>query len=140
MFPAIPFLVSGFFRKNALKIVGLVGVVLIIGFAYYQYQNNIKLQAENYNLQATVFETKARLNTVVEQAGQISKINNDMIQKERALTESLFELSHKFTKNGRDFENLARRKPGLIEPIINNATDEMLRCIEQTTVGKECEK
>lgn len=138
MFPALPLLMANFFRKNALKIAGVVGILLLIGFAYFQYKSNIKLQAQNLNLQATVFETRARMDTVIEQADHISKINADMIEKERALSDALFGLTNKFAKDGRDFRNLVRQKPGLVEPIINNATRETLRCVEATSRGQPC--
>ena len=137
MFPALPFLVP-FFKTNVLKIVGVIGIVLIIGFGYYQYKSNIKLQAQNYNLQATVVETQARLDTVNLQAEKIAGINQEMVKHERRLSKALFDLSHKFNKNGRDFEMLARRKPGLIAPIINRATRETFDCIELITLGEEC--
>ena len=88
--------------------------MLIIGFAYYQYKANIRLQAENYNLQATVVETQARLDTVIKQAEEIGVINNTLVLRERELHQTLFDLSHKFTKGGRNFENLSRMKPGLM--------------------------
>lgn len=137
MFPLLP-LALPFFKTNILKIVGVLGVVLIIGFGYYQYKSNIKLQAQNYNLQATVVETQFRMDTILSQAEKIVEVNAKLMKNERELNQSLFDLSHKFNKNGRDFENLARRKPGLIQPIINNATRDTFRCIEKTTMGEEC--
>lgn len=137
MLPFLPFIVP-FFKTNVLKIVGVLGVVLIIGFGYYQYKSNIKLQAQNYNLQATVVQTQARMDTILADAEKIVTINAGLVKNERELNQALFDLTHKFSKNGRDFKNLARRKPGLIAPIINKATKETFRCIEKTTMGEEC--
>ena len=139
MFPALSFL-TPLAKTNVLKIVGVLGIVLILGFGYYQYKNNIKLQAQNYNLQATVVETQVRLDTVRDQANNIARLNNNMVQRERQLNKALFDLSHKFNKNGRNFEKLARRKPGLIAPIINKATRATYDCFELITLDEECVK
>lgn len=138
MFPALSIL-APFAKTHVLKIVGIIGVMLIIGFAYYQYKANIRLRIENYDLRGTVIEVQARLETVKKQSEQITVINGQLVQKERELNQALFDLAQKFNKNGRSFEELARRKPGLIAPIINRASDDINRCIELTTMGEPCE-
>lgn len=138
MFPPL-FILKGFLRRHAMKFIGGAIVLVMVLGLYFMYKQNIKLEAENLNLEATVKEKQVQLESVIQQAEIMAEINHRLTAKERELNESLFQLSHKFNKNGRNFEKLAQEKPGLIAPIINKASQETLNCIELITLGKECE-
>jgi hypothetical protein len=46
------------------------------------------------------------------------------------LREDLQNLDKRFNKNNRDIGKLAIKKPGLVEPIINGASERAKRCVE----------
>ena len=58
------------------------------------------------------------------------KANKEMNQLVDNLQEDMRQLDKRFTKKGRDIGKIAEKKPGLVEKIINNATERAKRCVE----------
>ena len=82
-----------------------------------QLEHSIKVQHE------TIAQQKEDLVDIVEANNQMNILVNN-------LKEDLQNLDKRFTKNGRDFGKLAEAKPGLVEKIINSASERAQRCVE----------
>ena len=89
-------------------------------------EENIGLRTAAQSCEQTVENLQE---TVAEQILQIGslQVENQSITRDRDSYLSVF------SKRGRNFTRNARRKPGLIEPIINNGTQEVFDSIEQDT-------
>jgi predicted negative regulator of RcsB-dependent stress response len=120
------------FRKIKVYLI-LAAVLGAAGFAawkYYEYtQNQIKIYAENAARaetvaqanQAALEQTQADLIAVREQFNEVSR--------KFAVAESRVEaLEEKLSEHELDF--LAASKPGLVENIIDKASNNVLRCLE----------
>jgi hypothetical protein len=122
----------------AIKLVILMGILSSIGGGIMY----IKLLQARIDL---AVENQAKLQNVVDQQKQVMDLQNADNNKMRELADQLNKnfqqtqaeksaLQKKFnqTANGntRDFGNIALQKPGLVEPIINTATQYSLRCNE----------
>jgi predicted negative regulator of RcsB-dependent stress response len=120
------------FRKIKVYLI-LAAVLGAAGFAawkYYEYtQNQIKIYAENAARaetvaqanQAALEQTQADLIAVREQFNEVSR--------KFAAAESRVEaLEEKLSEHELDF--LAASKPGLVENIIDKASNNVLRCLE----------
>ena len=120
------------FRKIRvyLLIAALLGAAGFSAWKYYEYtQNQIKIYAENAARaetvaqanQAALEQTQADLIAVREQFNEVSR--------KFAVAESRVEaLEEKLTEHELDF--LAASKPGLVENIIDKASNNVLRCLE----------
>lgn len=89
-------------------------------------EENIGLRTAAQSCEQTVENLQE---TVAEQILQIGslQVENQSITRDRDSYLSVF------SKRGRNFTRLARQKPGLIEPIINNGTQEVFDTIQQDT-------
>jgi len=102
----------------------------------------MKLRSDNAILKANQIKLEEAVSSQQEVIAQqkqdyeaILKANNELNEKSKVLEKELSNLDDKFNKinssgNKRDIGDLANRKPGLIEKIINNASDNALRCVE----------
>jgi chromosome segregation ATPase len=120
------------FRKIRvyLLIAALLGAAGFGAWKYYEYtQNQIKIYAENAARaetvaqanQAALEQTQADLIAVREQFNEVSR--------KFAVAESRVEaLEEKLSEHELDF--LAASKPGLVENIIDKASNNVLRCLE----------
>ena len=120
------------FRKIRvyLLIAALLGAAGFGAWKYYEYtQNQIKIYAENaaraelvaQSNEAALQKTQADLIAVREQFNEVSR--------KFAEAESRVEaLEKKLTEHELDF--LAASKPGLVENIIDKASNNVLRCLE----------
>jgi len=134
-------LFSGIFRNW--RIIAVVVVFLTIGgsiYAGYHYVSN--LQTENIRLAAensTLVSNMAQLENALEsQQRTIDTLQEDIELQGRLLTQtrkdfqearnSVSQLIERLAKHELGF--LANERPGLVENIINNASDEILRCFE----------
>jgi chromosome segregation ATPase len=120
------------FRKIRvyLLIAALLGAAGFGAWKYYEYtQNQIKIYAENAARaetvaqanQAALEQTQADLIAVREQFNEVSR--------KFAVAESRVEaLEEKLSEHELDF--LAASRPGLVENIIDKASNNVLRCLE----------
>jgi len=120
------------FRKIRvyLLIAALLGAAGFGAWKYYEYtQNQIKIYAENaaraelvaQSNEAALQKTQADLIAVREQFNEVSR--------KFAAAESRVEaLEEKLSEHELDF--LAASKPGLVENIIDKASNNVLRCLE----------
>ncbi len=122
-----------------LRLYGLLALILaIITGGYFSYKYISDLQSSNKNLTALVSTQEISLDIANK---SIEKLQNDLEEYERLNRELNERISSaeryidelRETLSEHDLEYLALIKPGLIERIINNATDEVLDAIERIT-------
>jgi len=120
------------FRKIKVYLIlaALLGAAGFAAWKYYQYtQNQIKIYAENaaraelvaQSNEAALQKTQADLIAVREQFNEVSRKFAEAESRVEALEEKL-------TEHELDF--LAASKPGLVENIIDKASNNVLRCLE----------
>ena len=117
-----------------LQIKLIIAVVLMLGAGGgYLYVN--KLQKDN----AILKENQIKLETAVAESNQVIEQQSKDLKKIRSTLEKVEELNDKLqadkdSLNKRlgkhDIGNLAENKPGLVEKIINKASDSAARCME----------
>lgn len=126
-------LLTGKFKLYAMGIVFLL-VVSAATFLYYQHvglvEKNAKLEKELEAAELTIAQKDAQIELIKKQAEQQQKLVGNLIQKEREYIKRQRLLEYRLTKDGRDIGVLARKKPYLVEKIINNASDARMRCFE----------
>jgi len=122
--------------------VGLLLSIIIASVFGYSYVTGLKADlaitlTENSKLKTAIdvqSETIRTLQSDYEQIIEINKSLNTFVQKQRI---KIQEMNKKFTINAkgesRDFGDIARAKPGLIERIVNKGTDNAFRCFEIVT-------
>ena len=117
---------------SSLKI-GLVLVMLAGAGGGYLYVN--KLQKDN----AVLKTNQIKLETAVQESNQVIEQQTKDLKKIRSTIKQIEEVNAKLQKdrdalNNRlgkhDIGNLAENKPGLVEKIINKASDNAARCME----------
>ena len=117
---------------SSLKI-GLVLVMLAGAGGGYLYVN--KLQKDN----AILKTNQIKLETAVQESNQVIEQQTKDLKKIRSTIKQIEEVNAKLQKdrdalNNRlgkhDIGNLAENKPGLVEKIINKASDSAARCME----------
>ena len=113
-----------------------IGLVLVMmagaggGYLYVQklQKDNATLKSNQIKLESAVEDQK---NVIESQAEDFKKIRNtlDKLEIEKAkLEKDKQDLSKRLGKH--DIGNLAENKPGLVEKIINKASDKAARCME----------
>ena len=117
---------------SSLKI-GLVLVMLAGAGGGYLYVN--KLQKDN-----AVFKTnQIKLETAVQESNQVIEQQTKDLKKIRSTIKQIEEVNAKLQADRdalnkrlgkHDIGNLAENKPGLVEKIINKASDSAARCME----------
>ena len=97
----------------------------------------VKLRADNVILKANQIQLeqsiKSQAKVLAQQKKDFEKImeaNKEMNELVNNLQEDMRQLDKRFTKKGRDIGKIAEKKPGLVEKIINNATERAKRCVE----------
>jgi|TARA_Y100000022_G_scaffold190026_1_gene189820 regulator of replication initiation timing len=117
-----------------LQIKLIIAVVLMLGAGGgYLYVN--KLQKDN----AILKENQIKLETAVAESNEVIQQQTQDLKKIRSTLKEVEEVNAKLQKdrdalNNRlgkhDIGNLAENKPGLVEKIINKASDSAARCME----------
>lgn len=139
-------LFSGLGWSSLLKLLAVVAVIGVIGgtiYAGYRYVEN--LQDENTRLMtenATLIANNAQLEQAIkEQQDTIASLERDIELQGQILTETnnKFQLARDQVRalidrlGKHELGYLAYRRPGLVENIVNNATDDVGRCFEIAT-------
>lgn len=116
--------------KKYLLIAGIVSAAAFGAWQYYTYtQNQIRIYAENAAVaKQAQAETQSALDQVqtdlVQVREQFDIVNNKFLVAERRVDT----LERKLAEN--DINFLASQRPGLVEKIVDNATKNVLRCLE----------
>ena len=103
------------------------------GYGAYSWitklQNDNKiLQVNQSKLEGAVSEQKAAIEQHVADAASIQAANADLREQQAALEKDRKNLAKKLGRHELDI--LAENKPGLVEKIINKASDSAVRCME----------
>lgn len=125
---------------------GVASFLIGIAVVYY-VGTKAKIHTLQENNAKYDFALREQFDLVQSQKRDIEEIKSmykETIIYSEQLQENINKLENKFNYNSagneRDFGNIARTKPGLVEKIINNATKLANECIEKAIRGEEDEK
>lgn len=130
---------GGFYIK-LMAFLLIAGLVSGISYAGYRYVTNLQEKNEQLTKDNVVLEENVnKLEDGIEKQGKTigslqrdikkrNKIFNDTIKEFQGARDSIHRLERKLEKH--DLGMLARRKPGLVEKIVNKATRNANRCFE----------
>lgn len=116
--------------KIYLILFAIVGAGAFALWKYYEYtQNQIRIYAENAAVaKQSAAETQAALDKtnadLIEVRNQFNLVNSKFSQA----SERVDNLERKLSEN--DINYLASRRPGLVEKVVDKATQDVLRCLE----------
>ena len=126
---------------------GVIKYVLIlsiiaggVGYVYKLRADNAVLKANAIKMEMA-YETQQK--TIEKQKAdfqEIQEANKQMNILVQNLKEDLQNLDKRFNKNNRDIGKLAEKKPGLVENIINGATERAKRCVELASGAEHTEE
>lgn len=121
-----------------LIIFGVLAIIVFLGWNSIRNFINHTLQIENENgeLKQVVETQKQTIDQFIKDTERSLQIRQQTEIQQQKLAESKRKLMLKFEKNGRNFELLTYKKPQMIEKVINNATSQKLKCIEDMSSGK----
>jgi hypothetical protein len=126
-------LITGKFKLYAIGITLLL-VISAATFLYYRHvglvEENAKLEEKVEAQELLIAKKDAQIDLIKKQAEQQQNLVSKLIKKEREYIKRQRMLEYRLTKDGRDIGVLARKKPYLVEKIINNASDARMRCFE----------
>lgn len=132
--------IGGFLKNNLLKLVMGLGVVLILGTAFFYYNWSQKeinnLRENNAKLENAIDVQKRTIENLQLDIENFKIISKNLAERNRKYIQDLSDLKEKFHKNGRDFGKIAKEKPGLVGRIINDATKKEMDCIEELSRGE----
>lgn len=122
-------------KSLILFVFGSYLAIAVGGYFYFNYtQNKIDaLNKNNVELLNNDEVQKETINNLEDTLKKVQESNRILKEQSEKLTKDLNDLSEIFNKNGRDFGKLAKRKPGLIEKRMNEATKKELECFEKIT-------
>lgn len=116
--------------KKYIVIAGLFAVTMFGAWKYYTYtQDQIRIFAQNA---AVAKQAQAATQSALDQVqADMTKVREqfDVVNAQFAVAEERVDnLERKLAEN--DINYLASQKPGLVEKIVDNATANVLRCLE----------
>jgi predicted patatin/cPLA2 family phospholipase len=121
---------------------GIVLLVIAVLSAWFHYnsvvserdllaQNNAVLQEAFDREKAATVKLQSLLDKAYDKFDKLTDTMQDMANNQRDSRKELEALNGKFRKH--DLEELAKKKPGLIEKRLNNGTRDTFRVLEQST-------
>ena len=117
--------------------------VLISAFAYYQYTSrtienlrneNAQLKEDNAQLQENIVQLKKDFSAIITAKDKLAAEKEELEKKSKELEDTLF----RERKGKKPLEELALKKPSLVEKKINEATQNTFECIEKISAGGKC--
>jgi hypothetical protein len=110
----------------------LIGIILILGLgSWYLYNENQTLTENNYKLEVAVEEQKEAMTAMKEQYERQGKSLMQMSKMNAEIEAEKAEYLAIFAKHNLD--NLALRKPGLMENRFNSASEAVMEGLEDDT-------
>lgn len=113
---------------------GFITVILsVISYFGYQYMSQqIDLLEQNVAQQQEVIENQKRTNQLMQNNfSAMQRRQNELTKQFNDIEQNTSQLQQLFSEH--DFEKLVGEKPGLIEPRVNQGTDEVLQDLESIT-------
>lgn len=117
----------------------IVLVITIVVAAGLWYVSNLKAdlvqsQENVRKLTEGIEEQKSVIRQMAEDVAKIRDINKDLADQANRYRDDVDALSKKFSQDARgqprDFGQLSRERPALIERLVNRATKNAMRCLE----------
>ena len=114
-------------------VVGLLGGVVYVTYAYYQdtQQRIATLQQNNAKLETVAKTNELTINSLQESQEKFATLNNELQTKLNLALTYGDDLRKKLHKH--DLTRLSIKKPGLIEKRINDGTNKLFDSIESIT-------
>jgi len=110
----------------------LIGMLVLLGLgSYYLYTENQTLTANNMKLETAVEEQKAAMTAMKESYEKQGKALLNMSRQNAEIEAEKAEYLAIFARHNLD--NLALKKPGLIENRFNNASEKVMEGLEDDT-------
>ena len=110
----------------------LIGIILVLGLGgYWLYQENQTLAANNIALEGAVAEQKAAMTAMRESYEKQGKALMNMSRVNAEIEAEKAEYLAIFARHNLD--NLALKKPGMIELRFNNASEAVMEGLEDDT-------
>ncbi len=110
----------------------LIGIILVLGLGgYWLYQENQTLSANNLALEGAVEEQKAAMTAMKESYEKQGKALMNMSRVNAEIEAEKAEYLAIFARHNLD--NLALKKPGLIENRFNKASEAVMEGLEDDT-------
>ena len=110
----------------------LIGIILILGGgSYWLYNENQTLTSNNIKLESAIAEQTAALETMRESYEKQGKALQNMSRVNAEIEAEKAEYLAIFARHNLD--NLALKKPGMIELRFNNASEAVMEGIEDDT-------
>lgn len=110
----------------------LIGIILVLGLGgYWLYQENQTLSANNLALESAVEEQKAAMTAMRESYEKQGKALMNMSRVNAEIEAEKAEYLAIFARHNLD--NLALKKPGLIENRFNKASEAVMEGLEDDT-------
>ena len=110
----------------------LIGIILVLGLGgYWLYNENQTLSANNMKLEGAIAEQTAAMETMRESFEKQGKALMNMSRVNAEIEAEKAEYLAIFARHNLD--NLALKKPGMIELRFNNASEQVMEGIEDDT-------
>ena len=110
----------------------LIGIILVLGLGgYWLYQENQTLSANNLALEGAVEEQKAAMTAMKESYEKQGKALMNMSRVNAEIEAEKAEYLAIFARHNLD--NLALKKPGMIEKRFNDASEKVMEGLEDDT-------
>jgi hypothetical protein len=110
----------------------LIGIILVLGLGgYWLYQENQTLASNNIALEGAVAEQQAAFEAMKESFEKQGQALLNMSRVNAAIEAEKAEYLSIFSRHNLD--NLALKKPGLIENRFNNASEKVMEGLEDDT-------
>lgn len=110
----------------------LIGIILVLGLGgYWLYNENQTLSANNMKLEGAIAEQTAAMETMRESYEKQGKALQNMSRVNAEIEAEKAEYLAIFARHNLD--NLALKKPGLIEKRFNDASEKVMEGLEDDT-------
>lgn len=122
---------------SQLKFYALIGLVCVLGYFYYSYTSLKEDLADekriNTELVNNIKNQEDYIKRMTEEFNQIKLINDELSVTKDVQNKKIQTLQDNLSKH--DLKTLSIKKPKLVQHIINKATDDQFKCIENITKG-----
>lgn len=130
-------------ENRKLVAVATCTLVLVSFYIYYLKTSHTieNLARQNAELQNVVEEQKQKLEQMQKNYEKIIAGRDELLKQIKESQQELDDLKNKLFRENHgkmSLEELAKKKPKLVEKIINKATEDTLNCFETLSQGKDC--
>lgn len=129
-------------NRKTILVVSALGL-LVSFYIYYLRTSHLieSLNREKQQLEQIVEKQQKQMELLKESYKKIIAAKDELTKQIIDAQKELDDLRNKLFRENHgkmSLEELARKKPALVEKIINKATDDVLGCFETMSNGKEC--